>query len=111
MSMAEWASLRGAPAGASPRYLMLRVDRADSEHQEGLVDTVNHLGGIGVQAIRQEQRCYQRSRCDAEAHGQLLRSAGDGARVAGRFCADVGINERIHAGELQRLEETVGECQ
>src|SRR5215831_54430 len=98
MSMVEWASPRGTPAGASPRYLMLRVggrqvgtlligtvlahraavgglqpterggrgDRADSEHQEGLVDTVNHLRGIGVKAIRQEQRGDQRSRCDAE---------------------------------------------
>ena len=55
----------------------------------------------------QEERGDQRRGRNAEADGHLLHGASDGAGGAGLFFIDLGIDQRVHAGVLQRREESV----
>ena len=73
------------------------------------VDAVNHFRRARMKAIGNEERGDQRRRCDAEADRHLLHGAGDGTRAAGLFLGDVGIDQRVHAGVLQRAEEPEAE--
>ena len=70
---------------------------------------VDHLRGIGVESIRNEQGGRQRRRGDAEAHRHLLQGARDRARHAGLAFRDVGVDESVHAGVLQRGDEPEAE--
>src|SRR5580658_5052580 len=53
-------------------------DRGAAQDQEGLVDAVDHLRRVSVEAVGDEQGRDQRSPGDPEAGRQLLRGAGDG---------------------------------
>ena len=72
------------------------------------MDTVNHLGRVGVRT-RNEKRCGQASRRYAEADRHLLRRACDGTGAARVFFFDVSEYQRIHARVLQRGECSVKE--
>ncbi len=73
------------------------------------MDAVNHLLTIRVEAIGNEDRGDERRRCHAETDRHLLRRAGNGARAAGLRFGDVGIDQRVHAGVLQRREKAEAE--
>ena len=80
-----------------------------AKHDESLVYSVDHLRGVGVKPIGDEERCYQRGHCNAEADRHLLNGACDGACHAGVAFSDVGVHERVHTRVLQRRKESEGE--
>ena len=58
-----------------------------------------------METIRDKNRGDPRCRRNAEAHGQLLNRARDGAGVTGLCIANIRVSQRVHAGKLQRAEE------
>src|SRR5579863_1915335 len=84
-------------------------NRESAEDEKGIVNAVNHFRRAGMSAVGNENRGGERGRGDAEAHGQLLERAGDGARAAGLIFFDVCVNQGVHAGVLERGEKTVAE--
>ena len=80
-----------------------------AEHHESLVHAVDHLRGVGVKPIRDEECRYQRGHCNTEADRHLLNGAGDGACHAGVDFSDVGVYERVHTRVLQRGKESEAE--
>ena len=79
-------------------------DGESTKNDERLVDAVDHFPLIGVNASGDEECGGQPSRRNPETNGHLLHCAGDGARVARLFFADVCIGKGIHAGILQRTK-------
>lgn len=53
----------------------------------------------------------QRAAREAETHRHLLHRAGNSAGHAGIGLLNVGICHRVHAGELQRIEEALREAE
>ena len=84
-------------------------DGQSAQDEERLVDAVNHFRRARMKAIGNEERGGQRRRRDAETDRHLLHGAGDGTCAAGLFLGDVGIDQRVHAGILQRAEEPEAE--
>ena len=82
-------------------------DGESTQDEERLVDAVDHFPLAGVNAGGNEECGGQPGRRNAETDRHLLHRAGDGARVAGLFFADVGIGQRVHAGILQRAESPI----
>ena len=84
-------------------------DGQDSQGYESFVDAVDHRGGVGVEAVGDEEGGGQAGGGDAEADRHLLHGAGDGAGGAGLLFGDVGVDQGVHAGVLQRREGSVAE--
>jgi len=80
-----------------------------AQNKKGVVDAVNELLGIGTKAIGQKEGGYERRRCHAETDRHLLHGAGDGTGAARLLLGDFGVDQSVHAGVLQRSEESVGE--
>lgn len=81
----------------------------DAEEEECPVNAVNHDAGVLAGSCGNEDGGSDAGDGDAEADGELLRRAGDGAGHAGVLVRDVGIGERVHAGVLERGEGSVAE--
>ena len=75
-----------------------------AKDQERQMNAMNHLRRARVKPVRHEHRREQRPDRDAKADGHLLHRAGDGARAAGLFFRHVRIDQRVHAGILERGE-------
>ena len=58
---------------------------------------------IGLRKISKIPCRHQRSECQAEAHGDLLKRAGYRARHARFIRFDVRVGHAVHAGKLQRI--------
>src|SRR3984957_3916575 len=87
-----------------------RDDGQTAQEEKCLVDSMNHLRGIGVRHGHKECRCEPRQR-DAKADRHLLPRGRDRTGATGLLIRDVGIDQRIHAGVLQRREAAVHKCQ
>ena len=86
-----------------------RQNRPASQGKEGVVNAVDHFRRRGVAAVwHEEGHGYGRNR-HAKADRHLLGRAGNCAGIACLLLIDVGIGEGVHAGVLERGEETVDE--
>ena len=72
-----------------------------SQRHERFVNAVNHFDCIGLTMNRNEERCRQSRRRDAEADRHLLHSARNGTGGARFLITGVGIDKRVHARVLQ----------
>ena len=62
---------------------------------------------VRLRYVAEEPGRDDRAGCQAEAHRQLLERRCDGAGHARILLLDVGIRQRVHARELQRIEEAL----
>ena len=76
-----------------------------------MVQCANKIGGIGLWDVPNELRRDKGRKGYPEAEGHHLRSAGDTAGHTGVAIADISVNERVHAGELEGGEKNLRETQ
>ena len=95
---------RLAPASfGSAAKIRAEVAAISATSDEGQGEVARHHACVGpAHALELE---HQRADRHAGRERQLLRHAGEARRPAHGLGVDVGIGDRVDAGELQRLEE------